>query len=77
MAVNLLSVEETNKIDVLTDRVQKRKEECNRARRVILFQRACSITRSWKETEADPNRIRWAKAFAQVMEDSAIIIRDG
>lgn len=77
MAVNLLSVEETNKIDVLTDRVQMRKDACNRAKRVILFQRARSITKSWKETEADPNRIRWAKAFAQVMEDSAIIIRDG
>lgn len=77
MAINFLSIEETNKIHVLTDRVQKRKAACNSAQRVILFQRARSITRSWKETEADPNRIRWAKAFAQVLEDSAIIIREG
>ena len=68
--------EEIGRVNVLTDRVKKRREECNRAPREILFQRAHSITDSWKETEADPNRIRWAKAFTRVLEDSAIIIRD-
>jgi len=56
MAINLLALEETTKIKVMTDRVQKRKDACNSAKRVILFQRARSITKSWKETEADPNR---------------------
>jgi pyruvate formate-lyase/glycerol dehydratase family glycyl radical enzyme len=69
--------EEIYKVNVLTDRVKKRKEECNNAPREILFQRARSITNSWKETEADPNRLRWGKAFARVLEDSAIVIRDG
>jgi pyruvate formate-lyase/glycerol dehydratase family glycyl radical enzyme len=69
--------EEIYRVNVLTDRVKKRKEECNSAPREILFQRARSITDSWKETEADPNRLRWGKAFVRVLEDSAIIIRDG
>lgn len=77
MAISTLAVEETCNVNVLTDRVKKRKEECIKAPREILFQRARSITKSWKETEAEPNRIRWAKAFAQVLEDSPIVIRDG
>jgi pyruvate formate-lyase/glycerol dehydratase family glycyl radical enzyme len=72
-----LTVQETGKVNAVTDRVKKRKEECNDAPREILFGRARSITESWKETEADPNRLRWGKAFARVLEDSAIVIRDG
>ncbi|OGO08086.1 MAG: hypothetical protein A2Y92_03175 [Chloroflexi bacterium RBG_13_57_8] len=69
--------EELYRVNVLTDRVKKRQEECNSAPREILFGRARSITSSWKETEALPNRLRWGKAFQRVLEDSVIIIRDG
>jgi pyruvate formate-lyase/glycerol dehydratase family glycyl radical enzyme len=77
MVISAAAVKETEKVNVLTDRVKKRKDECNSAPREILFQRARSLTASWKETEADPNRLRWAKALARVLEDSPIIIRDG
>jgi pyruvate formate-lyase/glycerol dehydratase family glycyl radical enzyme len=77
MVISTAAVKETSKVNVLTNRVLKRKLECNDAPREILFQRARSLTASWKETEADPNRLRWGKAFARVLEDSAIIIRDG
>jgi pyruvate formate-lyase/glycerol dehydratase family glycyl radical enzyme len=77
MAINTLAISETCKVNVLTERVKKRKSICDNAPREILFQRARSITSSWKETEGEPNRIKWAKAFARVLEESAIIIRDG
>jgi formate C-acetyltransferase len=77
MALQALAVNEVSQINGLTDRVTKRRQVCNDAPREILFQRARSLTNSWKETEADPNRIRWAKAFARILEDSPIIIRDG
>ena len=77
MAIDTLTVKEMQKVNVVTDRVKKRKEECNKAPRKILFGRSRSITSSWKETEADPNRLRWGKAFVRVLEDSAIVIRDG
>jgi formate C-acetyltransferase len=76
MVISTEAAKETGKVNVLTDRVLKRKQECNDAPRKILFQRARSLTASWKETEADPNRLRWGKAFARVLEDSPIIIRD-
>jgi pyruvate formate-lyase/glycerol dehydratase family glycyl radical enzyme len=77
MVISAVAAKETSKINVLTDRVLKRKQECINSPRQILFQRAKSLTASWKETEADPNRLRWAKAFARVLEDSPVIIRDG
>src|SRR4030042_5252662 len=77
MLISTAAIEETGKVNVLSDRVKKRKQECNDAPREILFQRARSLTNSWKETEADPNRLRWGKAFARILEDSPIIIRDG
>ena len=77
MVISTVAVKETSNVNVLTDRVKKRKQECNNTPREILFQRARSLTESWKETEADPNRLRWGKAFARVLEDSPIIIRDG
>jgi pyruvate formate-lyase/glycerol dehydratase family glycyl radical enzyme len=76
MVISTEIVKETGKVNVLTERVLKRKKACNDAPRKILFQRARSLTASWKETEADPNRLRWGKAFARVLEDSPIIIRD-
>ena len=69
--------EEIDGLKIITDRVKKRKAACDNAPREILFGRARSLTAAWKETEADPNRLRWAKAFARVMEDSAIVIHDG
>jgi pyruvate formate-lyase/glycerol dehydratase family glycyl radical enzyme len=69
--------EEIDNVNAVTDRVKKRQTECNNSPRDILFGRARSITASWKETEAEPNRMRWGKAFARVLEDSAIVIRDG
>jgi pyruvate formate-lyase/glycerol dehydratase family glycyl radical enzyme len=77
MVISTEAIQETSKVNVLTERVKKRKQECNDAPRKILFQRARSLTASWKETEADPNRLRWGKAFARVLEDSPVIIRDG
>ncbi len=71
------AVKETPKVNVLTKRVLKRKQECIDSPRQILFQRAKSLTAAWKESEAEPNRLRWAKVFQRVLEDSPVIIRDG
>ena len=76
MAINNLVIEETNKVNVLTDRVQKCKQRYEEASLWISSLRAHAVTESWKETEADPIHLRWAKAFARIMEDSPIIIRD-
>jgi trans-4-hydroxy-L-proline dehydratase len=77
MVISAAALEKTPLVNVVTDRVKQRKEECNKAPRKILFGRAKSITASWKETEAESNRLRWGKAFARVLEESAIVIRDG
>jgi pyruvate formate-lyase/glycerol dehydratase family glycyl radical enzyme len=77
MVISTTTATETGKVNVLTERVLKRKKECNDSPRKILFQRARSLTASWKETEAEPNRLRWGKAFARVLEDAPVIIRDG
>jgi pyruvate formate-lyase/glycerol dehydratase family glycyl radical enzyme len=77
MAIEASTSQDIQEVNVLTNRVNKRKQECNDAPREILFQRARSLTNSWKETEADPNRLRWGKAFVHILEESAIVIRDG
>lgn len=77
MTVQKISTKRINDLNILSDRLEKLKREYYQAPRVIVCQRARSITDSWKETEADPNRIRWGKAFARVLEESPIIIRDG
>lgn len=64
-------------INVLTGRMDKLRKEYYDAPRVIVCQRAKSITDSWKETEGDPNRLRWGKAFSRVLDESPIILRDG
>ena len=76
MAVDTLLINEVSRVNVLTERVKRRKKECDNAPREILFQRARSLTSSFKETAAEPNRIRWGKAFVRVMEESAIVIRE-
>ena len=73
----ITTIEETKKINVLTERVKKRKQECENATLQISGQRALSFTNSWKETGADPIHLRWAKAFARVLDESVVVIREG
>lgn len=77
MSIDALAIEEINRVNVLTDRVKKRKQECEQAPLRAWGQRARSLTNSWKETEAAPLPLRRAKAFARILEDSPVIIRDG
>lgn len=77
MIISNLTKEEMAAINVLTERVQKRKQENDDAPHYISTQRTRSYMASWKETGADPANLRRVKAFARVLDDSPAVIRDG
>jgi formate C-acetyltransferase len=68
---------EMNGVNVLTDRVKKRKDEALGAKMHVCSARMRLWTQSWKETEEQPTNIRIAKALQKVMEEQPIVIRDG
>jgi pyruvate formate-lyase/glycerol dehydratase family glycyl radical enzyme len=72
-----MDAEAVKKLNVLTERVQKRKREWVIAPPIITVESSISFTKSWKETEGLPVDLRWAKAFARRMQDSLPVIRDG
>jgi pyruvate formate-lyase/glycerol dehydratase family glycyl radical enzyme len=76
MATSIVSGE-VNKVNVLTDRVKQRREECVAAREHVCTGRSRLVTESWKETEGQPVMMRRARLFKKVMEGNPIIIRDG
>jgi hypothetical protein len=69
--------EAIKRVKVLTERVQKRKREWEKAIPIICPESSISFTQSWKETEGLPLDLKWAKAFARMLQDSAPVIREG
>ncbi len=70
------TIELLNKVNVLTERVKRRKQEFLAAKPHLCPQRSRLFIDSWKETEGEPLAIRWAKAFQKVVEGIPIVIRD-
>jgi hypothetical protein len=75
--ISSITKEESAAVNVLTERVRKRKQENHDAPHYISTQRTRSYMVSWKETGADPVNLRRAKAFARVLDESPAVIRDG
>ena len=71
------AIEIINSVNVLTDRVKKRREEYRAAKDHICAERSRLVTQSWKETEGEPVVLRRAKLFRKIMEGLSIVIRDG
>ena len=65
-----------NTVSVLTNRIKKLKKEGQDAGMFISAQSSRSFTNSWKETIGQPVDLRRAKAYAEILKDSAITIRD-
>ena len=70
------SLEDINKVNVLTDRVVKRKTACIKASPHICAERSRLVTQSWKETEGLPIVLRRAKLFQKIMEGITVSIWD-
>lgn len=77
MTTSTIALDSINRVNALTDRIKKRKKEYQEAPVWVSSQRAHSYTEAWKKAEADPFHLRRAKAFARVLEDSPVVIRDG
>ncbi|HLA82510.1 MAG TPA: pyruvate formate lyase family protein, partial [Thermoleophilia bacterium] len=71
------AAEEIRSVTVMTDRLKKLKKEWEDAEPQVYVDDTLLFTESWKETEALPLDLRWAKAFAKRMENCTIQIRDG
>jgi pyruvate formate-lyase/glycerol dehydratase family glycyl radical enzyme len=71
------AIEEIGKLNVLTDRVKKRKDAVQAAQLHVCSERSRLVTESWKETEGQPLRIRRAKLFQHMLQGLSIGIRDG
>jgi pyruvate formate-lyase/glycerol dehydratase family glycyl radical enzyme len=69
-------INEVNKVNVLTDRVKKRREEFLAAPRHISAKRSRLATESWKETESYPLNYRRAKVLQKILEGNPISIWD-
>ena len=74
MVTATVNLEELNKVNVLTERVKKRKEEFLAAKPHLCPERSRLLTESWKETEGEPSVIRWARAFQKMVEGTIIVI---
>jgi len=71
-----LLIDEIRKINVLTPKVKKRLKEWKEAPVLLSSYASVAFTKSWKETEGEPLTLRWAKAFARIMEEAPIVIFD-
>jgi pyruvate formate-lyase/glycerol dehydratase family glycyl radical enzyme len=72
-----INIETIDKVQVLTDRVKKRKDELLGAQLHICSERSRLVTESWKETEGQPLVLRRAKLFQKIMQGLSISIREG
>ncbi|MFC1986560.1 glycyl radical protein [Chloroflexota bacterium] len=70
-------IDEVNGVNVLTDRVKKRKEECLTAIPHVCAERSRLVRQSCEETEGQPAVIRRAKLFEKMLQGLSIVIRDG
>jgi trans-4-hydroxy-L-proline dehydratase len=77
MTISDEEIQGINSVNVLTDRVKKRNDECVGSPLWISSRRTRSFTESWKTSAAESNPIRWALAMARVIDESPIVIRDG
>lgn len=76
-----LNAEEMKKINVMTERVAKRRKIWDEEFPTVCPEGTLLFTQSWKETEGEPVDIRWAKAFANkllkggvdIFEDELIV----
>lgn len=69
--------EDINGVTVMTERLEKLKNEWENAPQQIYVDDTILFTESWKETEGLPKDYRWAKAFEKRMLNCPIIIREG
>ena len=76
MAISILAMQEIDKVNILTDRVQKRRQECRESPSYYSSVASHALTESWKETEAQPFHLRCAKAFAKILKNTPATIRD-
>ena len=67
-------IAEVNKVNVITERVENRKNEMLGAPRHISAKRSRLATESWKETESLPLNARRARVFQKIMEGNPISI---
>src|SRR5512136_1527684 len=77
MTIAIGEIQGINSVNVLTERVKKRNDECVGSPLWISSRRTRSFTESWKSSGSESNPIRWGLAMAQVFDESPIVIRDG
>ena len=70
-------MEEIDRVNVLTKRVQKRRDEYLAAAQHICAERSRLVTESWKETEGQPMVLRRAKLLFKMLQGLSITIKDG
>ncbi|MFC1820887.1 pyruvate formate lyase family protein, partial [Thermodesulfobacteriota bacterium] len=75
--VTATMIDEINKVNALTDRVKRRKEEYLAATPHVCAVRSRLATESWRETEGESVDIRRAKLFKNIMEGNPVVIREG
>lgn len=69
-------LESIDSINVMTDKVKKRRGEFFTADRHICVERSHLLTESWKETEGQHLYIRRAKLFAKICDEIPVAIHD-
>lgn len=72
-----INAEEVKKLNVLTDRVKKRRQEWEDAVPIACPESSISFTKSWKETEGLPTDIRWAYSLEKRLKEYPAVIFDG
>ncbi|MFC1986837.1 pyruvate formate lyase family protein, partial [Chloroflexota bacterium] len=75
--VDKINIDEVNKVNILTDRVKKRRDECLAATQHVCAERSHLIRQSWEETEGQPVVIRRARLFEKMLQGKSIVIKDG
>jgi pyruvate formate-lyase/glycerol dehydratase family glycyl radical enzyme len=75
--VSPIAIEKIKKLNVLTDRVKKRRDERLEAELHVCSERSRLVTESWKETDGQPLVLRRAELFKKMLEGISITIRDG
>jgi pyruvate-formate lyase len=71
------ALENLGRVNVLTDRVKKRRQECLFSVPHLCAERSRLVTECWKETEGLPLVLRRARLFQKIMENLTISIREG
>jgi pyruvate formate-lyase/glycerol dehydratase family glycyl radical enzyme len=70
-------IDEINSLNVLTQRVKKRREDYLSVKPRLCAERSRIVTDSWKETEGEPLNIRRAKLFKSILEKIPVSIKPG